>query len=320
MFLDVNSPWTLYLGDFTINVGGVRVYLLLYFAFWNLWTIFVISLYHKSNNDIHYRKWLFPFIDLNEHFAIDIEKKNQFFKFYRQVHRVFFGVKIANLIFCGLTFLSIYFDHMDLFHFAIYGIYSLLFNIYDIFIIQSIFFTSHLVLYLVCYFVRLRFTYVTEEFEDYRHDVEDLHLKMDLNKLDSMLEHFNTLCREFIEYNNFISIVFGLNWVFLTASSCLMLYLVFFTNLSSALYYFYLFYLVFTIINCIGVPSFLAISAKHEAKKIYPIIFRLMPFKIPIKTKYNLVNVIEHQKDQRLGFSIFSLFQINAYNFIRVWL
>lgn len=184
--------------------------------------------------------------------------------------------------------------------------------------IQSIFFTSHLILYLICYFVRLRFTYVSEEFEEYRHDVEDLHLKLDLEKLDLMLEHFNTLCREYIEYNNFISIVFGLNWSFITISSCLMLYLVFFTDLSGPYYFFYLFFLLFTIINCIMVPSYLAITAKHEAKKIYPIIFRLMQIKIPIKTKYNLVNIVEHQKDTRLGFSVFDFFQINTYNFIKV--
>lgn len=175
-----------------------------------------------------------------------------------------------------------------------------------------------MILYLIPYFVRLRFTNVSEEFAEYRRDVEDLHLKMDLKKLDSMLEHFNTLCREYIEYNNFISIVFGLNWSFITISSCLMLYLVFFTKLSGAFYFFYLFYLFFTIINCIVVPSYLAITAKHEAKKIYPIIFRLIQFKIPIKTKYNLVNIIEYQKDQRLGFLVFDFFQINTYNFIKV--
>lgn len=133
MFLDTNSPWVLYLGDFTLNAGGIRGFLLLYFLFWNIWTIYVISLYHKSNNDIHYRKWLITFIDLNEHFAIDVEKKNQFFKFYKHVQRIFFSVKIANLVFCGLTFLSIYFDHMDLYHFASYGIVMLAFNVYDIY-------------------------------------------------------------------------------------------------------------------------------------------------------------------------------------------
>lgn len=224
----------------------------------------MISLYHKSNSDEHYSKWLIPFIDLSEHFAIDKEKKNQFFKFYKHVQRVFFTVKIANLIFCTLSFLSIYLDQMNLFQFVTYGIYSLLFNVYDIYIIQSIFFTSHLILYLIPYFVRLRFTFVNNEFEEYRHDIEDLHMKIDLDKLDIMLEHFNTLCREYIEYNNFISIIFGLNWFFITASSCLMLYLIFFTNISRAYYIFYMLFLIFTIFNCIFVPSYLAISAKHE--------------------------------------------------------
>ena len=36
------------------------------------------------------------------------------------------------------------------------------------------------------YFVKLRFAYVTEEFENFRHDIEDLHLKIDIKKLDVM--------------------------------------------------------------------------------------------------------------------------------------
>lgn len=250
--------------DYTVNAGGIRIYLLLYFLFWNLWTVFIIYLYQKSNHDIRYRKWLVPFVDLSDHFAIDKEKKNDFFRFYRRVQRLFFAVKLANLVFCSLSFLSIYLDSMNLAQFMKYGIYSLAFNVYNIYVIQSIFFTSHLILYLIPYFVRLRFTYITEEFEDYRHDVEDLHLRMDINKLDIMLEHFNTLCREYIEYNHFVSFIFGLNWVFITCSSCLMLYLVFFTSLSGAYYYFYLFFLFFTIINCIFEPSYLAIKGRSS--------------------------------------------------------
>lgn len=318
MFISANSDWALYLGDFTLNLGGIRSYLLLYFLFWNLYAVFIIWLYQKSNHDINYRKWLIPFVDLSEHFAIDQVKKNKFFKFYKHVQRIFFGVKITNLTFCSLSFISIYFDHMDLYHFISYGLISLLFNIYNIYIIQSIFFTSHLILYLIPYFIQLRFTYVNEEFEEYRHNIEDLHLKIDLKKLDLILEHFNTLCREYIEYNRFVSFIFGLNWIFITSSSCLMLYLVFFTQLSGAFYYFYMFYLIFTIICSIFIPSYLAIIAKHNAKQIYPIIFHMIYIQIPIKIKYNLLNIIEHQKDQRLGFSIFDFFQLNTFNFFKV--
>jgi hypothetical protein len=251
-------------GDFTVYGGGIRSYFLLYFLFWSVWTIFVMTLYHVSNHNPHMNAWLAPFVDLNEHFALDQAKKVAFFKMYKQLHRVFMVSKIINLSFCTISFLAVYLEEMHLAQFVMYGVYSLVFNVYAIYVTQSIFFTSHLILILIPYFVQLRFMRVTEEFEEYVHDIEDLHMDVNVPRLNEMLEHYNTLCKEFILYNNFLRYMFGCNYVFITTSSCLLLYLVFFTALSPAFYGFYIVYLLFTVVVCICIPTYYAISATDE--------------------------------------------------------
>ena len=208
--------------------------------------------------------WLEPFLDLNEHFALDDSKKFAFFKLYKQLHRIFVVMKLINILFCTISFLAVYLERMSLTEFVMYGVYSLAFNLYAIYVTQSIFFTSHLILILIPYFVKLRFTRVTQEFEEYLHDIEDLHMAMNVPRLNEMLEHYNTLCKEFILYNNFLRYMFGCNYVFITSSSSLLLYLVFFTDLSPAFYGFYIVYLLFTVVVCICIPSYLANAATDE--------------------------------------------------------
>lgn len=64
--------------------------------------------------------------------------------------------------------------------------------------------------------------------------------------------------------------------------------------------------------------TLLILLSPRQSRSIYHSVFRLVMHKFPIKTKYNLINVVEHQKDEHLGFTLFTFFQINMYNFIKV--